>query len=138
MKQWFRLTLVCGALVGLLLGLTQVVGLNDPLPVVGSGSWFDRGREPVSDAPAVSLIRSMKFDPARATPLEFLVLDCALNAGNISPPGQQTYGRPELLGPWRVASPTRQLKATPSGPFLENYWFNRPNLKNRSSATAFS
>lgn len=128
MKLWFRRTLVCGALVGLLLGLTQVVGLNYPFPLVGSGSWFDRGREPVSDAPTVSLIRSMEFDPARATPLQFLALDCALTAGNISPPGQATYGRPELMGPWRVASPTRQLKAKPSGPFLENYWFNRPNL----------
>jgi hypothetical protein len=103
--------LVGGAWVGLLLGLTLIVGLTYPLPVVGSGLWFDRGREPVSDAPAVSLISGMDFDPARATPLEFLVLDCVLTAGNISPPGQETYWRPERMGPWRVASPTRRLKA---------------------------
>lgn len=99
MKLWFRLTLVCGALVGLLLGLSQVVGLNYPLLVVDSGSWFDRGREPVSDAHTVPfLMRSMQFDPGPAAPLKFLVLNCALTAGNISPPGQQTYGRPDLMG----------------------------------------
>lgn len=111
MKLWFRLTLVCGALVGLLLGFSQVVGLNYRLPVVDSGSWFDRGREPVSDAHTVPfLMRSMQSDPAPAAPLKFLVLDCALTARNISPPGQQTYGRPDLMGPWRVASPTRNSK----------------------------
>ena len=100
MKRWLCLTLVCAAWVGLLLGFTQVVGLNYPLPVVGSGSWFDRGREPVSDAHTVSfLMRSMQFDPARAAALKFLVFDSALTAHNIGPPGQQTYGRPELRGP---------------------------------------
>jgi hypothetical protein len=98
MKQWLRLTLVCGVLVGLLLGLTQVVGLNYTLQVLGSGSWFDRGTGPASDAPTIAFIRSMEFHPPRAGPLESLVFDCALNADNIGPPGQETYGRPELMG----------------------------------------
>lgn len=119
MKRWLCQTLVCSLLLGLLLGRTQGVGLNHPLPVVGSVSWFDRGREPVSDAHTVwFLMRSMQFDPARAAPLKFLVFDFALTAHNISPPGQETYWRPEWMGPWRVGSPTRRLKAMPSGLFL--------------------
>ncbi len=51
MKQWFRLTLVCGALVGLLLGLTQVVGLNYLSPVVGSGQCFIEGQNPRPTCP---------------------------------------------------------------------------------------
>ena len=99
MKRWLCLTLVCSILLGLLLGLTQGVGLNYPLPVVGSGSWFDRGREPVSDAHAVSfLMPSMRFDPARAAPLKFVVFAFALTAHDIGPPGQQTYWRPDLMG----------------------------------------
>jgi len=103
MKKWFRLTLVCGVLVGLLLGLTQVVGLNYLLPVVASGRCFDRGTGPASDPSTVSFIRSMEFHRARAGHLESLVFDCALTADNIGPRGQETYGRPELIGPWKVA-----------------------------------
>jgi hypothetical protein len=33
----------------------------------------------------------MGFDQARAAPLESLVLDCALTAGNMDPPGQQAH-----------------------------------------------
>jgi len=44
-------------------------------------------------------MRSMQFDPVRAAPLKFLVFDFALTAHNIGPPGQETYGRPELMGP---------------------------------------
>ena len=135
MKLWFRLTLVCGVLGGLLLSLTQAVGLNNPLQVVGSEAGFDRGREPASDA----LVRSIELDPARAGPLESLVFDCVLSADNIGPPGQDTYGRPELMRPSLScrSKPTTQSNAI--GPFSpQNYWFSRPNLKNRGSATAFS
>jgi hypothetical protein len=114
MKLWFRLTLVCGVLVGLLLSLTQAVGRNHPLQVVGSEACFDRGREPASDA----LVRSMELDPARAEPLASLVFDSALTADNIGPPGQQTYGRPEQMRPSlsRRSKPTTQSNAI--GPVL--------------------
>jgi hypothetical protein len=119
MKLWLCLTLVCVAWVGLFLGLTQVVGLHYPLPVIGSGSWFDRGREPVSDAKTVSfLMPSMHFDPARAAPLRFLVLDCALTAHNIGPPGQPTLRAIGTHGPFaelplKAGNSTQRI-----GPFL--------------------
>jgi hypothetical protein len=62
MKPWFRLALLCWVLVCLLLSLTQAIGLNHPSPVVGSGPWFDRGRESASDWPTASVVRSMEFD----------------------------------------------------------------------------
>ena len=43
MTSWFRLTLICWRMLCLLLGLTQPADLNHQLPIVGSGSWFDRG-----------------------------------------------------------------------------------------------
>ena len=115
MKKWFRLTLVCGVLVGLLLSLTQAVGLNYLLPVVDSGRWLDRGGETASDASTVSFIRSREFHLARAGPLESLVFDCALTAANLGPPAQE-YGRPELIGPLESCRSSRQLKSTPSRP----------------------
>lgn len=136
MKLWFRLTLVVGVLVGLLLGLTQVVGLNYPLPVVGSGSWFDRGREPVSDAHSVSfLMRSMQFDPARAAPLRFLVFDFALTAPNIGPPGQHT-GTDGAFAELPLKAGNSKQRHRPFS--LQKLLVQRPDLKNRSSATAFS
>jgi hypothetical protein len=56
----------------------------------------------------------MEFDSARAGPLASLVLDGAWTAGNIGPPGQETHGPPEPIGPWRLAGQSRQLKATSS------------------------
>src|SRR5664280_1306576 len=80
MKLWFSLTLVCCALVYLILSFTRVVGLNHPWQVVGSGPWLDRGREPASDAPTVSVVTSIEFDSACAGPWQSLVLDGALTA----------------------------------------------------------
>src|SRR5258708_696068 len=96
MKPWLRLTLtlVGLALVCLLLNLTQAVALNHPLQTVGSGPRLDRGGKAASDAPSSSLVRSMEFDPARVAPL---VLDRALRACNLTPPGQTPHGRPEVL-----------------------------------------
>jgi hypothetical protein len=139
MKLWFRLSLVVGVLVGLLLGLAQMVGLNYPLPVLGSGSWFDRGRESVSGAPTVSLhLSSLQFDPARAAPLEFLVFAFALIAHNLGPPGQDTYGRPELMGPSLSCRSKRAAQSNAIGHFSANYWLKRSNLKNLGFATPFS
>jgi len=118
MKLGPRLTLtfVGLVLVGPLVSLTPPVGPILPLPVVGSGSWFDRWREPASDWPptTASVVRSMEFDQARAAPVASLVLDCAWSAGNTGPPGQETHGPPEPIGPGRVAGQARQLKPKPS------------------------
>ncbi len=112
MKPWFSLTLVRWALQCLLLILSQQACLNHQLQVVGSGQWLDRCREPASGSRTASVVRRTEFDPARAGPLASLVLDGAWTAGNIGPPGQETHGPPEPIGPWRVAGQSRQLKAT--------------------------
>ena len=68
MKPWFSLILVCGALLFLLLSLSQQVGLNHPLQVAGSSQWLDRCREPTPGSPTASVVRSTQFDPARSGP----------------------------------------------------------------------
>jgi hypothetical protein len=101
MKLWFPLTLVCCLLVclSIFLSLTQAV-LNQPLQTVGLGPRLDRGGKAASDALTSSLVRCMEFDPAG---VESPVLDRALSAGNISPPGGKTHGPPEPTGRGRVA-----------------------------------
>ena len=114
MKLWFSLTLVCCALVCLFLSCTRVVGLNHPWQVVGSGPWLDRGRESASDAPTVSVVTSIEFDSACAGPWQSLVLDGALTADHLAPPGPGTHGPPktdEALARYRSSW---QLKSTPS------------------------
>jgi hypothetical protein len=54
----------------------------------------------------------MEFELAPAEPLASLVLDGEWTAGNIGPPGQETHGPPEPIGPGRVAGQSRQLEAT--------------------------
>src|SRR5229473_6887703 len=103
MKLWFRLTLVCGALLGLLLGLTPPAHWNYQSHVVRSGPCFDQGKDTAFDSSTASVIESMEYDPARAASLESLVLDRALTASNTDPPGQETHGPAEPMGPWRVA-----------------------------------
>jgi hypothetical protein len=112
MKLWLRLTLVCCVLLCLFLSLPQAVGLNHRLPIVGLRPWFDRGREPASDAPTVSLVTRMRFDQPRAGPLAFLVLDCAWTADNLGPPGPGDHGPQE---PDRALPSCRSIKlATPT------------------------
>jgi hypothetical protein len=96
MKLWFPLTLICCLLVcrSMSLSLTQAV-LNQPLQTVGLGPRLDRGGKAASDVPTSSLVRCMEFDPAR---VESPVLDRALSAGNISPPGGKTHGPQNLQG----------------------------------------
>jgi hypothetical protein len=112
MKAWFSLTLVCWALVCMLLSVSQQAGLNYPLQAVGSGPWLDRCKEPVPGSPTAAVLRSMEFDQARAAPPESFVLDCAWVVGNMGSPGQEIHGPPQAMGPWRVAGRGRQLKAT--------------------------
>ena len=103
MMPWFRLTLVCWALLGLLLGLTPPADWNYQSHVVRSGPCFDQGKETAFDSSAASVVESTECDPARAASLESLVLDRALTASNTGPPGQETHGPSEPMGPWRVA-----------------------------------
>lgn len=121
MKPWFSLTLVCWALLCLLLILSQQASLNHQLQVVDSGQWLDRCGEPASGSPTASVVRSTEFVPARAGPLASLVLDSAGAAGNIGPPGEETHGPPEPIGTWRVAGQSRHLKTTSSHPAPRNY-----------------
>ena len=120
MTPWFRLTLVCCALLGLLLGLTQAVDWNYQ-PVVSSGSLVDRATN-ASDSPTSSVVGSMAFDLARAEPFGSLVLDCGLTAGNIGPPGQENHGPPEPMDlgklPARAGNSNQRHRATLSKKLL--------------------
>ena len=87
MMPWFRLILVCWALLGLFLGLTPLAGWNYQ-DVVSSGPWFDHGKETASDLTTTSVGESMEFDPVRTAPLESSVLDRPLTARSTGPPGQ--------------------------------------------------
>ena len=99
MKLWFRFALVCLASVCLLLSLSQQAGSNYQLPVARSGPGLDRCRESVSSLPAAAVVKIMEFHPARAGPLESLVLDCALTVSNIGPPYLETHGPPGQWNP---------------------------------------
>jgi hypothetical protein len=128
MKLWFRVTLVCCVLVCLLLSLTRVVGLNHPLQVVGSRPWLDRGREPASDAPTVSVVTSMECDSARAGPRQSLDLDGALTADHLAPPGPETHGPPKTDAALASYRSSQQLKPTPSSNLLHDIpGFQPPN-----------
>src|SRR6202035_1906949 len=94
MTPWIRLTLICGLLLCLFLGLTQAVDWNYQ-PVVSPGPSFDRGTKATPDSPTSSVVGSMAFHLARAGPSGSLVLDCGLTARNIGPPGQENHGPPE-------------------------------------------
>jgi hypothetical protein len=137
MKLWFRLTIVCGAWLCLLLGLRQPVSLNHPLHVVGTGSWFDRGNETTFDSLTASVFRSMAFDPVRAGPRESPALDCALSADHLGPP-QDTHGPPESIGlgelPVKLAAQTNAIEQVSP----RNYWLSTAELKNLGFATRFS
>ena len=136
MKLWFPLTLVCCLLLclSMLLSLTPAV-LNQPLQTVGLGPPLDRGGKAASDAPTSSLVRCMEFDPARVASL---VLDRALRAGNISPPGEKTHGPPEPMGRGRVADQAGNSNHRQRAIFSAKLLAFNPELKNRGFATAFS
>src|SRR6266446_1864269 len=87
--------------LGLLLGLTPPADWNYQSHAVRSGPYFDQGK--ASDSFTASVVESMKCDPARAASLESLVRDRALTASNTGPPGQETHGPAQPMGPWRVA-----------------------------------
>jgi hypothetical protein len=139
MKLWFRLTLVCSVLLRLFLSLPQSVGLNHGLQIVGARPWFDREREPASNAPPVSVVTRMRFDLLRAAPLTSLLLDWAWAAGNLGPPASETHGPPKPIGPWQVAGQASQLQPTPRAHSSPRKLLAQTLiLKNPGFATAFS
>ena len=138
MKPRFWLTMVCWALVCLLLSLSQQAGLNCPLQVASLSQWLDRCREPASGSPTASVVRSTQFDLARAGPLTSLVLEDAWTEGNIGPPGQETRRPPKPIGICQVAGQSRQLKATTSHLASGNFLTQPTEFENRGFATAFN
>src|SRR5256886_12087611 len=66
MKSKCWLTMVCWALVCLVLGLIQQAGMYHSSQVSGSSQWLDRCREPASGSPTASVVESTQFGPARA------------------------------------------------------------------------
>jgi hypothetical protein len=103
MKLWFRLTIICWALVCLFLSLSQQVSRNHQPHLICSRPWIDRCKEAASDSPTAAIVSIMEFDPLRAGPLTSLVLDGAWTPRNIGPPGQEPHGPPEPIEPWRAA-----------------------------------
>ena len=126
MTLWFRLTIVCGALLGLLLGLTPPADWNYQSHAVRSGPCFDQGKETASDSTTASVVESMECDPARAASLESLVLDRALTASNTGPLGQETRGPAEPMGHLPSCRSSRHLKPTPSSNLLHKFTGFRP------------
>jgi len=119
MKLWFRLTIVCWALVCLFLSLSQQVSQNHQLHLVCSRPWIDRCREAAAaaDSPTAAIVGSMEFDRLRAGPLTSLVLDSAWTAGKIGPPGQKppwATGAGSSLGklPVQNRQPKRKHRVT--------------------------
>jgi hypothetical protein len=137
MTTWFRLTLVCCILLCLLLGLTPAVDWNY-MPVVSSGSLFDRGTKATSDSPTSSVVGGMAFHLARAGPFGDLGLDCGLTAGNIGPPGQENHGPRNRWGLGKLpVKPATQINAIEQ-PCPRNYWLSAEKLRSRGFASAFS
>jgi hypothetical protein len=138
MKLWFRLTIVCGALLGLLLGLTPLADWNYQSHAVCLGPCFDQGKQTASDSSTASVVESVECDPARAASLESLVLDRALTASNTGPPGQETRGPAQPRGPWRVAGQAGNSNQRHRATFSTNLLALDRRIKNRRFATGFS
>ena len=141
MMTELRLTLLCLALLCLLLSLTQPAEFNYQLPIIGSGSWFARPTESATDAPTVSVVRSMQSS-ARAGPRESLVISCTLTVVNTGPPGWGKHGPPPVIAV--LASCRNGGQAGNSKPSTlqhhspREYWLKPPIFKIRGFTTAFS
>src|SRR5213080_4398196 len=156
MKSKCWLTMVCWALVCLVLGLIQQAGMYHSSQVSGSSQWLDRCREPASGSPTASVVESTQFDPARAGPLTSLVLEDSWSKGNIGPPGQETHGAPKTIGIWRLPvkdGSSKQQRATLPRRFLTqptefeksgvlqhplaSFWRETPECRVKSGVGAF-
>ena len=78
MKPWFSLTLVCWALLCLLLSLSQQATVNYDPRAPDEARSAALGRELASTWPRVSSVTTFGFHPARAEPLESLPIHFAL------------------------------------------------------------
>ena len=95
MTTGFRLTLLCLMMLCLVLCLTQPAEF-DLLSIVGSGSWFAPHTESATNAPIVSVARSMQSS-ARAGARQSLVFSGTLTAVNTGPPGWGRIGPPAVV-----------------------------------------
>ena len=141
MKRWFHLTLVCCVLLCLCLSFAQAVDMNHDLPIVGLRPEFDRGRQPASDAPTVSVARSMQSS-AHAGPRQSLVFSGTLIVVNTDPPGWGKVGPPAViavLASCRSGGNAGNSKTnTLERHSPRKYWLKPPIFKNRGFTTAFS
>src|SRR6266550_4758374 len=100
MKSKCWLTMVCWALVCLVLGLIQKAGMYHSSQVSGSSQWLERCREPASGSPTASVLKTKQFGPARAWPLTSFALDDSCTKGNMGPSWQENQGPPKTIGIW--------------------------------------
>jgi len=131
--SWLHRTLplVGLLLVCLLLSLSPSVGLTCPMHVVDSASWLDRGREPAADWSTALVVRRTECNQARAGRLASVALDSVWTAGNLGPPGQDSLGPLEPVGPRQVAGQAGNSIQPPRVKFLaEIAGFPPPNLQN--------
>lgn len=135
-----RLTLLCLVMLCLLLGLTQPAEFDHLLPIVGSISWFAPPTESETDAPTVSVVRSMQCS-ARAGARQSLNFSGTLTAVDTGPPGWGS-GPPAViavLASCRSGENTSNSKTNPLGHHSPpKYWIKPSSFENRDSATAFS
>src|ERR1700735_2920625 len=96
MTTGMRLTLLCLMMLCLLLSLTQPAEFDHLLPIVGSGSGFAPHTESATDAPTVSVSRSMQSS-AHAGARRSLVFSGTLTVVNTGPPGWGRVGPPAVI-----------------------------------------
>jgi hypothetical protein len=136
-----RLTLLCLVMLCLLLSLTHPAELDHLLPIVGSGSWFARHPESRTDAPTVSVVRSMQSS-AWTGSRQSLVFSFTLTLVNTGPPGWGRHGPPAAIAVFanrRSGGNADNSKTnTLERHSPRKYWLKPPILKNRGFTTAFS
>ena len=141
MTTGFRLTLLCLVMLWLLLSLTQPAEFDRLLPIVGSGSGLDRQTESATDAPTVSVARSMQSS-ARAGPRQSLVFRGTLTVVNTSPPGWGRVGPPAVIAVLASCrcggQPGNSKTNTLEHHSPRKYWLKPPISKIRGFTTAFS
>ena len=138
MTTEFRLTLLWLLMLCLLLCLTQPAEFDHLLPIVGSRSWFAPHTESATDAPTVSVARSMQRTGARQS----LNFSGTLTVVNTGPPGWGRVGPPAViavLASCRSGENAGNSKTNPLGHHSPpKYWIKPSIFENRDSATAFS
>ena len=132
MTTGFRLTLLCLVMLGLLLSLTQPAAFDHLLPIVGSRSWSAPHTKSATDAPTVSVARTMQSS-ARAGARQSLVFSGTLTAVNTGPPGWGRVGPPAVIAVWRVArpavAPATPKNQPPRAPFAAKILAQTANFK---------